>query len=235
MVGMIAAIAPADAYWHPLKRLLSISGIDTRTFSHINYFTEFEINPHETIVLIDADDEPDRRLSLVTILVKNNYAGVITVSRDMSLQDRLALMCVGTDHCLPSSIYSQELFAVINNLFRHSIKLDESLPNAESAGSWKLDLSNWKLTTPSGHDIALSSSERNVLALLFREPGTTKLRGDIQCELGGYSDDYDGRCLDVMISRLRRKVEDASSMKLPLRSARGVGYVFASPATIVPS
>jgi DNA-binding response OmpR family regulator len=71
--------------------------------------------------------------------------------------------------------------------------------------------------------------------LLFREPGTTKLRGDIQYQLGSHSDGYDGRCLDVLISRLRRKVEDASSMKLPLRSARGIGYVFASPATIVPS
>jgi DNA-binding response OmpR family regulator len=232
---MIAAIAPVDVYWHPLKRLLSISGVNTRAFSHIDYFNDSEISPRETIVLIDADEDADRRLSFVSMLVKKNYAGVITVSREISLQERLALTWIGADHCLLRPIDSQELFAIINNLFRHSLKPDDPLPHAESASSWKLDLSQWRLTTPSGHDICLSSSERNVLALLFREPGTTKLRGDIQDQLGGHSDDYDGRCLDVLISRLRRKVEDVSSMKLPLRSARGIGYVFASQATIIPS
>jgi two-component system OmpR family response regulator len=235
VASLIAAIAPAETYWHALKRLLSLSGISTRTFSHVDHFNDAEIAPQNTIILLDGEEHADLRLSFVSTLVKSNYAGVITFSKAMSHQERLALMWVGADHCLLRSIDCQEIFAIISNLFRHSPGIDERSSDDGSAGAWKLDLSKWKLTTPTGHEICLSASERNVLALLFREPGTTKLRSDIQYQLGEHSDDYDGRCLDVMISRLRRKVEDASSMKLPLRSARGVGYVFASPATIIPA
>jgi DNA-binding response OmpR family regulator len=67
----------------------------------------------------------------------------------------------------------------------------------------------------------------------LREPGMPKLRRDIRSHLTDSPRGCDGRSLDVLISRLRRKVEDASAMKLPLRSARGAGYVFTSSATIV--
>jgi DNA-binding response OmpR family regulator len=127
----------------------------------------------------------------------------------------------------------QELSAIVNNMFRHSRSDPGLSTDGEVASAWMLDLSKWKLKTPTGHDICLSSSERNVLAILLREPGMPKLRRDIRSHLTNAPQDCDGRSLDVLISRLRRKVEDASSMKLPLRSARGAGYVFTSAATIV--
>ena len=69
---------------------------------------------------------------------------------------------------------------------------------------------------------------------MFQAPGRTRPRHDLLAHFGKPSGAAEDRSIDVMISRLRRKVEDASSSRLPLRSARGEGYVFASPALIIP-
>jgi two-component system OmpR family response regulator len=230
---LIVVIAPDEIYWDGLRRLLALSDIELSVHSDLEEFTRSGFDPRGTIVLIDADQNSGRRLGLISSLTASHYVGVIAVSSEMSQPERVALMCSGVDHCLLRPVDGQELSAIVNNMFRHSRRDPEGLAGKETARAWRLDLNKWKLKTPTGHDICLSSSERNVLAVLLREPGMPQLRRDIRSRLTNSPKDCDGRSLDVLISRLRRKVEEASAMKLPLRSARGAGYVFTSAATIV--
>jgi two-component system OmpR family response regulator len=230
---LIIVIAPDEIYWDGLRRLLAVSDVELSVHSNLRDFTKSGFDPQGTIVLIDADQTGDKRLSLISSLIASHYVGVITVSSEMSQPERVALMCSGVDHCLLRPVDGQELSAIVNNMFRHSGGGLDLSADPETPGSWMLDLNKWKLKTPTGHDICLSSSERNLLAILLREPGMPKLRRDIRSHLTDSPRGCDGRSLDVLISRLRRKVEDASAMKLPLRSARGAGYVFTSSATIV--
>ena len=44
--------------------------------------------------------------------------------------------------------------------------------------------------------------------------------------LGGNFHDYDQRRMDTQMRRLRRKVEEACGLKLPVTTLRGVGYSF---------
>lgn len=235
MTDHLAIIAPDQEYWEGMEPLFAAAAIDLAVIRKLDLFVEHHLDPANTIVLIDADQNVDRRANFVSGLVRNRFAGVVTVSRDLSLSERVALFYMGADHCLVRPIDGEELAAIISNMFRHSRLAAAPAPRDESTPPWKLDLRQWRLTTPGGHDIGLSAGEMSLLATLFRDPGKTHLRDDLRSRSVRTPDAGVGRSLDVQISRLRRKVEDASSMTLPLRSARGAGYVFASPATIIPA
>jgi DNA-binding response OmpR family regulator len=231
----LAIVAPDEEFWEGMESLFAAAAIEMTIIRKLDLFVEHHLEPANTIVLVDADQNVDRRANFVSGLVRNRFAGVVTVSRDLSLSERVALFYMGADHCLVRPIDGEELAAIISNMFRHSRLAVAPVHRDEPTPPWKLDLRQWRLTTPGGHDIGLSSGEMSLLATLFREPGKTHLRDDLRAQSSGAADNGVGRSLDVQISRLRRKVEDASSMTLPLRSSRGAGYVFASPATIIPA
>ena len=234
MTDHLAIVAPDEEFWEGMESLFAAAAIDLTIIRKLDLFVEHHLEPANTIVLLDADQNVDRRANFVSGLVMNRFAGVVTVSRDLSLSERVALFYMGADHCLVRPIDGEELAAIVSNMFRHS-RLAAPVLREEATPPWKLDLRQWRLTTPGGHDIGLSAGEMSLLATLFRDPGKTHRRNDLRAQSDGAADAVVGRSLDVQISRLRRKVEDASSMTLPLRSSRGAGYVVASPATIIPA
>lgn len=235
MTDHLAIVAPDEDFWQGMESLFATTAIELTVIRKLDLFVEHRLDPANTIVLIDADQNVDRRANFVSGLVRNRFAGVITVSRELSLSERVALFYMGADHCLVRPVDGEELAAIVSNMFRHSRLAAAPVHREEATPPWKLDLRQWRLTTPGGHDIGLSAGEMSLLTTLFRDPGKTHQRDDLRARPAGASDAAMGRSLDVQISRLRRKVEDASSMTLPLRSSRGAGYVFASPATIIPA
>jgi two-component system, OmpR family, response regulator len=97
---------------------------------------------------------------------------------------------------------------------------------AEFAG-WRLDLVRRELRSPDGVLINLSDGEFGLLRV-FVERAQQVLTRDELLELarGRDSDAYD-RAIDVQISRLRRKLDDASQVHDALiRTIRNEGYVF---------
>jgi two-component system OmpR family response regulator len=235
MTDQVAIIAPYDEWWVSMEREFSAVSIDLTMIRKLELFQDHHLNPSDTVVVIDADQNIDRRANFISGLVRNRFVGVIMISRELSLADRVALTCLGADHCLVRPIDGEELAAIANNMFRHSRQTAAAARRDEQAASWLLDLKQWRLITPRGGEVRLSAAEMTLLAPLFREPGKTHLRCALRGQGGAAPEAGDDRSIDVQISRLRRKVEETSSMALPVRSARGAGYVFASSAAIIPA
>ena len=70
--------------------------------------------------------------------------------------------------------------------------------------------------------IELTSKEADLLLLLYNMVNTTVEREVILNKVWGDQGDYVGRTLDVFISKLRKKLEADSSVKIT--NIRGVGY-----------
>jgi DNA-binding response OmpR family regulator len=64
---------------------------------------------------------------------------------------------------------------------------------------------------------------------LVTQPGVPVGRHVIGAALGNAERACDGRGIDAIVTRLRRKVASLVGETLPLRSARCYGYVFAAP------
>ena len=89
-----------------------------------------------------------------------------------------------------------------------------------------LDLLHWTLSVK---DEAISEkltpSEMIIMRLLAQAPGEIVHRKEIITGLGYEYETYDQRRLEVIIRRFRMKFED-KQMELPIKTARGKGYIF---------
>ena len=234
MKDTLAVIAPEDPAWLLFKTSASILRLEVELLAGVDAFIARDLPASETVVVVDADAHSDRIASFAAALVRCGQAGLITLSQQLTPRERLTLMCLGADHCLTRPLNYEELLAIANNLLRRAHHGAEPPRPPAPDECWVLDLRQWRLTAPNGQDIDLSAGELSLLTLMFQAPGRTRPRHDLLAHFGKPSGATEDRSIDVMISRLRRKVEDASSARLPLRSARGEGYVFASPAQIIP-
>lgn len=88
-------------------------------------------------------------------------------------------------------------------------------------GVYQFDSKNMKLLYKK-EQIELTSKESELLQLLLQTPNETINRDTILNKVWGDEGDYVGRTLDVFISKLRKKLEQDSSIEL--KNIRGVGY-----------
>jgi len=94
-------------------------------------------------------------------------------------------------------------------------------PNLIPIGEYHFDKRNTELIIEHQR-IELSSKEADLLLLLYNAVNTTVERVVILNMIWGDEGDYIGRTLDVFISKLRKKLEADSSVKIV--NIRGVGY-----------
>lgn len=100
-------------------------------------------------------------------------------------------------------------------------KAATSNPNLIPLGEYHFDKLNTELLI--NHErIELTSKEADLLLLLYNMVNTTVEREVILNKVWGDQGDYVGRTLDVFISKLRKKLEADSSVKIA--NIRGVGY-----------
>ncbi|WP_251205059.1 winged helix-turn-helix domain-containing protein [Alcaligenes faecalis] len=154
------------------------------------------------------------------------------------------LLLAGADICFDERTHSMEVLASIQALRRRELALrakyadgkDKAFPAApaeirlngetrEPLFGWDLLEDGWRLMTPQRHAITLTGAERRVLRVLLAESPEPVAREKLFSDKEG--DQPPSRYIDVVISRLKRKVAQHGE-RLPIRSVWGVGYVFSA-------
>lgn len=102
--------------------------------------------------------------------------------------------------------------------------------DGETAG-WRLDRLSWTLTDPAGKSVQLTTKEMSFLAALAEYDGRVCDRAELVARMDGQGENSN-RNLDVIVRRLRRKIEDSTGQMPPIRVAYGQGYAFAAPLTM---
>lgn len=100
-------------------------------------------------------------------------------------------------------------------------KTPKTDPNLIPLGAYHFDKRNTELIIEH-QKIELTSKEADLLLLLYNAANTTVEREVILSVVWGDEGDYVGRTLDVFISKLRKKLEFDSKVKIV--NIRGVGY-----------
>ena len=83
-----------------------------------------------------------------------------------------------------------------------------------------------RLLDQSGDEIPLTNAEYRLLEYFARNPERTIPRPELLEELGSDMQRYVDRTIDVLILRLRRKIEAVPSKPVHLLTRRSQGYVF---------
>lgn len=146
---------------------------------------------------------------------------VLILSAKRSVDDRVRGLQAGGDDYLTKPFAFAELLARVQALIRRSTGAAE--PTTLSAGNLTLDL----LTREVRRDeqlLELRPREYALLEYLLRHTGKVLTKTMILSHVWGYNFDPSTNVVDVLVSRLREKIDRSFEPKL-IHTVRGVGYV----------
>ncbi len=149
---------------------------------------------------------------------------VIMLSAKRSVDDKVRCLRAGADDYLAKPFAISELLARIESVVRRSHPTPE-VQRIEADGV-ELDLLA-RLARREGRRIDLQPREFSLLELLMRNRGQPLSKMQLLEKLWDYSFDPQTNIVDVLVCRLRNKLDRDFDRKL-IHTLRGVGYVFRS-------
>jgi two-component system OmpR family response regulator len=161
-------------------------------------------------------------LSLVQQLRKENIrTPVIILSAKASVDDRIKGLQAGGDDYLTKPFAFSELLARVQALIRRSTHAAE--PTRLTVGDLSLDLLTREVAR-AGQKIDLQAREFSLLEYLMRHAGRVVTKTMILEHVWDYSFDPQTNVVDVLVHRLRSKIDKDFPKKM-IQTHRGVGYV----------
>jgi two-component system, OmpR family, response regulator len=151
---------------------------------------------------------------------------VIILSAKHTVDDRVRGLESGGDDYLTKPFAFSELLARVQALIRRSTGATE--PTRLTVGDLSLDLLSRK-TERGGRSLDLRPREFALLEYLMRNAGRVLTKTMILSHVWGYNFNPGTNVVDVLVSRLREKIDRDFEPKL-LQTVRGVGYVLKSDA-----
>ena len=144
---------------------------------------------------------------------------ILVLSAKASVDDRVKGLQAGGDDYLTKPFAFSELLARIQALIRRASQTSE--PTRLSVGDLTLDLLSRQVTR-GVETVELQPREFALLEYLMRHPGRTVTKTMVLEHVWDYSFDPQTNVVDVLVHRLRSKVDPD---KTRLHTIRGVGYV----------
>lgn len=183
------------------------------------------------LVLLDINLPGEDGFSLLREIRRGSDIAVIMVTGKTDAFDRVLGLELGAHDYVTKPFEARELLARSKNL----IKLTRAARSATMPDStisfdgWTLDRTARRLIAPSGEDVPLTRGEFDLVAVLVTSPGRAMSRDTLLDHVSHRDGDPYDRTIDVLIGRLRRKIEDNPKEPKRLITVHGVGYMFVPP------
>lgn len=169
-------------------------------------------------------------LELCQIIRKNYDTPIFMLSAANSTADRVAGLELGADDYISKPFSARELLARIkaqlrrsNGELNHNEKRLHPLQKI-SFSTWQLDRNTHCLIDKEAVAIPLSQREYDLLIVFLEHPGRILSRDQLMDLLYDKECDPMDRTIDVLIGRLRKKIETDSRNPQLLITIRGGGY-----------
>jgi two-component system, OmpR family, response regulator len=153
---------------------------------------------------------------------KESELPIVMLTARGDVMDRVVGLELGADDYLPKPFEPRELLARVQTILRR-VPVAATTARQLRFDGIEIDLDR-RSVTRQGQTIDLTSTEFELLALLAAAPRKVFSRDDILEKLRGRSaEDIHSRAVDILVSRLRRKLEPLDC----IHTLRNAGYIFA--------
>tara|TARA_Y100001970_G_C14038280_1_gene752304 strand:+ start:189 stop:866 length:678 start_codon:yes stop_codon:yes gene_type:complete len=155
---------------------------------------------------------------LTKAIKKNINVPIILLTAKGEVENRIKGLEFGADDYISKPFEPKELLLRINNIIKKNNKIDLNLKY--HVGNAQIDLNKMVIILDKKNR-KINNSEKKVLIEMLSNPGKTYSRE----EIGKISGINQERSIDVMITRLRQKLEVNPKNPKYLQTIRGSGYV----------
>ena len=169
------------------------------------------------ILILDIMMPRKSGLSLTEEIKKTNPLPIILLTAKGDTIDRIKGLEIGADDYLGKPFEAKELLLRIQNILNKTKK--PILPNEIGIGNSIINLKKLQIKT-NNKTIKINPQERKVLEKMLEFPGKIFSRNDI----GKIINISKERTIDVIITRLRQKIETNPKNPKYLQTIRGSGY-----------
>lgn len=203
--------------------------------------TESEVRRHleggrVDLILLDVMLGDENGLLICGDLRREQDVPIIMVSALSADHQRMEGYAAGADDYIAKPFNPELLLArvkaVLSRTRRSSSLIHRRNTKTFLFEGWSYDAKSDEVRSPAGVQVALSRRETTLLQVLLANPHIPLTREEIAVALdvtgeSQQSGDAMGRAIDVLVGRLRGKIETNPKNPQILKTERGVGYVFA--------
>ena len=171
------------------------------------------------LIILDIMMPGQNGLDLTKEIKSSNDQPIILLTAMGETSDRISGLETGADDYLPKPFEPKELLLRIKNILKR-IKKNKNLNPILKFGSIKVDLQKMSISSKKG-EIKLNSAEKSLLETMVLSVGQVFQREQISKIVSLTKE----RAVDVMITRLRQKIEPDPKNPKYIQTVRGNGYV----------
>ncbi len=182
------------------------------------------------LVIMDLRLPGEDGFALTRYLREQYPVGIIILSTRHEIMDRVVGLECGADDYLTKPFEERELLARIRSVLRRAGAVPAQTPRREVAHGklpyqdWTLDLDAGTFSSKTAAEVMLTGNEGRLLAHLIRNAGHVQTREDLMASVLQREWDPMDRSIDVLITRLRHKIEADPKRPVMIKTVRGAGY-----------
>jgi two-component system OmpR family response regulator len=168
---------------------------------------------------------------------KHRNLPILMLTARAEESDRILGLEMGADDYLVKPFAARELLARIHSILRRARMLPPNLQVTEAAtmlafGDWRLDTTARHLLDADDTVVALSGAEYRLLRVFLDHPQRVLNRDQLLNLTQGRDADQFDRSIDLLISRLRQRLNDDAREPRYIKTLRSEGYVFSATVEV---
>jgi two-component system, OmpR family, response regulator len=188
------------------------------------------------LIVLDLMLPGDNGLILCRSLRASSTVPIIMLTAMGESTDRIIGLEMGADDYLPKAANPRELLARIRAVLRRAGASEAHLRadrrRVLEFGGWRLDVTQRQLISPAEVLVPLRASEFDLLLALAERPQRVLTRDQLlDLSRGRAANSFD-RSIDILISRLRHKIEVDPKEPAMIRTVRNGGYIFSAAVAV---
>ena len=190
-----------------------------------------QLDRHQVdLVILDLMLPGEDGLTLCRNIRSQSKTPILMLTAKGDEMDRIVGLEMGADDYLHKPFIPRELLARVKNILRRASDGRDENRHARALhfSGWILDLDARHLVDCTGVIVSLPAGEFRILKLLAENPNRVLSRDQLLDVSSGREAGPFDRTIDVMISRLRRRLHDDGSDASLIKTVRSEGYLLAS-------
>jgi two-component system, OmpR family, response regulator len=206
-----------------LAQHLRQRGVEVTTFADSNDLLVSDGAYGHDFYVLDLGLPGVDGVELIKLLRKRTQAGLLVVSGRLSPDVFRDVVTAGADMYLAKPVQFEQVALAVEAVQRRAAR------QGSAQEVWRLDREAAQLWAPDGAQVPLSETDLELLECFVEAQGEPVTRDTLRSRLGRVPSAQGDDGLNAIVYRLRRRIERATPLMVPLQSRSRVGYVFKAP------